>query len=500
MPLVSSQAAMTIPRLREISATRSWGFLFLLIFMMVAVGRIQEFVPFFAEIRLGLLTGALAIGAWLLGPGGFAQKVPLDSKQMRYILGLLALALLTIPLSVWPGNSFDYLTQRYWKNVLLFVLVLYWCRTIKDIRWMVWICCFAGLSLIVGGILSGEIEGRFFEKAKSYDPNDLCLLLVMIIPLAVYLYQSVGPGLRGLALGLLLVILYGIILTQSRGGFLSLLVAGGLMMWRGSWSRSTKLVVIVIAVVMFSSLAGKVYWDRIGTIWSPRSELDQTGAGRTEIWKTGLMLMLTRPMGVGIDGFETAEGLSHGGKGKWSAPHNSFLQVGAELSPVGLILFMLLLGHTIRGLRQVQSDLKQTAPPSLTARSLGRRAGGASSTAILGSGSRGTLRSPFKKLESQGSPPGSSVAEPEARQSLAPLAAAFEISLWSFMVGGFFLSQAYSALLYTVLGLAVASVKLAQPNDVSEQTNDRPQSSQRHSRLRVRAAWLSPALARRHPS
>jgi hypothetical protein len=93
------------------------------------------------------------------------------------------------------------------------------------------------------------------------------------------------------------------------------------------------------------------------------------------------------------------------------------------------------------------------------------------------------------------------VPEPERPQSLVPLAAALEISLWSFMVGGFFLSQAYSALLYTVLGLAVVSVKLAQTHLATEPKEAaRPHPLDRLSRLHVRPAWLSPGLARRNPS
>jgi O-antigen ligase len=38
--------------------------------------------------------------------------------------------------------------------------------------------------------------------------------------------------------------------------------------------------------------------------------------------------------------FTTAEGLSHGGLGKWSASHNAYLQVGTELGLPGLVCFL----------------------------------------------------------------------------------------------------------------------------------------------------------------
>jgi O-antigen ligase len=322
-----------------------------------------------------------------------------------------------------------------------------------------------------------------------------------MIPLAVYLLQTVGPGLRVVVLGMLLVDLFGIVLTESRGGFLALLATGGLMIWRGSWSRSARLVTITVAVLVFGTIAGKSFWDRMETMWDPRTAYDRTYGGRIELWKTGLVVILTHPWGVGIDGFETAEGLSHGGRGKWSAAHNSFLQVAAELSPAGLILFVLLLGHTIVGLRQVQSRLKKTSQPRLPESTRPGRGAGTLFTGALGRDRLDALATAvrFKNSGSKGSLDGSDVRE--RRQSVVPLAAALEISLWSFMVGGFFLSQAYSSLLYAVVGLGVVSVRLAQTKEATEQTEpSHPHPWDRHSRVRVSPVWLPPGLARRRPS
>jgi hypothetical protein len=65
--------------------------------------------------------------------------------------------------------------------------------------------------------------------------------------------------------------------------------------------------------------------------------------------------------------------------------------------------------------------------------------------------------------------PAASDASLLARQDLAPLATALEISLWAFVVGGFFLSQAYDGLLYTVFALSLACVRLGNAAMASEQ-------------------------------
>jgi O-antigen ligase len=390
-----------------------WGMWFLLLFTLVVVGRIQEVFPDLAPLRVGLITGGLTALAWVLAPGSFQDKLPAQLQPVRYVLILLALAVLTIPIGVWPGTSFEFLTESYWKTVLLFLLVLFWCRSVQDMRRLIWVCCLGAIALVVNGLLTGEVDdGRFNANSNMYDANDLALLLVMLLPFLLYLF-STSSGLIQIAVsGITIVSLYGIVLTQSRGGFLALVVVSMLILGRSALSRASKVTVVGVALLVFGGLAGSEYWDRIETIWAPRTEYDRTAGSRTQIWQTGLTIMATRPWGVGINGFGIAEGLSHGGTGVWLAPHNSFLQIGVELGVGGLIVFLLLIVRTLGGLRHIQAKAKEM--PVL------------------------------------------------APTPLAALAAALEISLLGFVVGGFFLSQAYSALLYVVLALSAACTRITR--------------------------------------
>jgi O-antigen ligase len=167
---------------------------------------------------------------------------------------------------------------------------------------------------------------------------------------------------------------------------------------------------------------------------------DDTGAGRTDIWKAGIQLLLTHPWGVGIHGYSTVEGLSHEGLGKWSTAHNSFLQIGVELGVIGLVLFVRLLIGTIRDLR----ILRRTH-----ARQMGAQAGYSTESDVT-------------------------------RHNPILLAVPLEISLWGFMVGGFFLSQAYSPLLYVILALSVACSRLCQL--VQLQSSGRKEGAPAHTR------------------
>jgi O-antigen ligase len=157
----------------------------------------------------------------------------------------------------------------------------------------------------------------------------------------------------------------------------------------------------------------------MGTIASDADYNRTAETGRLQIWTRGIGYMLDHPLlGVGPGNFQRAEGTlspfahrqQYGVGVLWSAPHNTFVQVGAELGIPGLALFVAMIGSAFL----------------LLAR-LGRRQRGAH------------------------------------RDRDAALTQALTASLLAFVVGAFFLSFAYSEMLYTLLALAVGLDKVGVP-------------------------------------
>lgn len=380
---------------------------------MVAVGRITDPFPFLWALRPALVIGGLAGFAWVLAPGSLRDKVPVEVPQVRDVFILMVLAIITIPLSVWPGGSVEQIIGGLWKLVLFFLLVFYWCRSIQDVRRLIWACCFGVTSLVLYGIFTGSIGyARFSAGSNIYDPNDLAMMLAILLPLSVYLFLSSRLALRLVSVGMVILCIYGIILTKSRGGFLALVVVGILLLWRSPVRPPIKLGLIMVTLVVFGTLADSGFWDRIETIWDPKDESDRTAGSRTGLWTTALSLIATRPWGSGFGMVTVAEGLAHGGAaGSWNTTHNSFLQVGVELGVAGFVVFVHLVARTLKDLRRLQL--------------------------------RASVRHP--------------------QDEVIDLASMLEISLWGFIVGSLFLSQAYSLLLYLVLGLSLACTRITRP-------------------------------------
>jgi len=132
-------------------------------------------------------------------------------------------------------------------------------------------------------------------------------------------------------------------------------------------------------------------------------------SGRINIWRRGVGYMIDSPtFGVGPNNFQVAEGTlspfasrAQMGLGvRWNAAHNSYVQAGAELGVPGLLLFLAVIASTLTALRRS-----------------GSRCGGGLSSALTA-------------------------------------------SLLGFVVGAFFLSLAYSEMLYTLVALAIGLHKV----------------------------------------
>jgi O-antigen ligase len=204
-----------------------------------------------------------------------------------------------------------------------------------------------------------------------------------------------------------------VIFTHSRGGFIGLLVGGGIIFFKAFKKR--KLVAGLLlagATVIFIFLTPQGYWERMSTIVEPGDDYNiSSPAGRIEVWKKGLQFMIENPLtGVGIGNFTTAEGLSHKDVGgKWSTAHNSFIQIGGELGVGGLILFILLFYYLFKSLRRIISK------------------------------------------------------DPKIKT----LKESLEVSLIGYITGGFFLSQAYSMVLYLIIGMTVALNYVVKRSDLN---------------------------------
>ena len=116
----------------------------------------------------------------------------------------------------------------------------------------------------------------------------------------------------------------------------------------------------LVAIVLIAA-ASDHYWEQMGTITSDADYNHTSESGRLQIWSRGIGYMVSNPLlGVGPGNFQAAEGTlsplaerqQYGIGVRWNAPHNSFVQIGAELGFPGLAFYIAVIGCAFVALRR----------------------------------------------------------------------------------------------------------------------------------------------------
>ncbi len=170
----------------------------------------------------------------------------------------------------------------------------------------------------------GPVVRRMVGTGLFNDPNDLCVLLVVGVMLALYRLADVRSGVRRvLWLVPLALFAYGFSLTQSRGGMLALLVGLGVTVrLRYGWGRA----------LLLGGLAFPVLGAFLGARQMDVSTSADTATTRIQLWSDGLTMFRGAPLfGIGI---------WHSGDKQAHVAHNGYLTAFSELGLLGGTLFL----------------------------------------------------------------------------------------------------------------------------------------------------------------
>lgn len=343
------------------------------------VWRWQDLFPAFGKLRPAILALGFALLLFALDRDPRRRFTSSWTPIPKAALGILALTILSVPGSLWQGRSFYFIIDDFSKNVVILFILAASTRAVTDTR------RFIGM-IVVGGIVYAAYVNLKVSIGQSgrlgslvyYDANDLGMLVVATFPLALFFALRARSVLIKLGAGLALALfVVTIIKTGSRGAFLGLVAIGiyVLTSWR-SLRRNHRYGVIVAAVVAMLVFGGDTYWQMMGTLLHPQDDYNWSGqaeSGRMEVWRRGIGYMISHPiLGVGARCFPVAEGelsplaarQEYGIGLKWSAAHNSYVQVGAELGVLGLILLLQLVFKSFRAAREPVAQYRGDSPPT----------------------------------------------------------------------------------------------------------------------------------------
>jgi O-antigen ligase len=393
------------------------------LFVLTSVARIHLLFPVLKPFHPTQIAAAAAIFLFAVNYHPTRRLVTIGSPVSSLLLVLMGWMAMTVPFALRGQGSLMFLVSDFSKTALLFFLIVGGVRAIRDVERLAY-AYFIGAALYAGVILARYSLGDSwrFGNLVTYDANDFALYAVTAIPLGIYfLGESVGALGRIVTGFALAVVGVGFVQAGSRGGFLAFLTVIVFLVVRHKaipfrW-RVTGLGLLALTL---ATAASGAYWDEMATLLAPSADYNLTAeTGRMQIWQRGMGYLWRNPFfGVGPANFPVAEGVlspfadrqDYGIGVIWTSPHNAFVQIAVELGVPGLLIFLTFLGSIF----------------------------------VL-----------LHRMSSAGEEP-LSQASRRARGDRPGLAQALTGSLMGFIVGAFFLSMAYSAMLFTLAGLAGA--------------------------------------------
>jgi O-antigen ligase len=325
---------------------------------LLTIGGIHLYFLFLKPLRPALSLAVCATIYAFLQPRQLGDGRALRTWPARVVAALVAIALLSIPFGLSIGQSGTYVIEEYSKVVLFWVLLTVAIRHERDLAFFMWAFVLAAAfmcwnAIFVVGVTEqfGSHSARLDDGAMGmYDPNDMGVILTIAIPLILLLVRNAGRMTKLFGVAVLLAIGWTVALSGSRGSFIGMITVFTIILFalrEVSVFRRVGAIVVIAGGLFFAAPEG--YWKQMGTMLEPSADYNLTDQdGRVQVWKRGVGYMLRYPaFGVGIGNFGRAEGTisekakqTEDGMGLiFTAAHNSFVQVGAEIGLAGLILW-----------------------------------------------------------------------------------------------------------------------------------------------------------------
>jgi probable O-glycosylation ligase (exosortase A-associated) len=389
-------------------------------FVIFSFFRMHEVFPVLIPLKLPLVLalGTLVSLAWSIA---FGRVKPFWHSLFMPFLALFVAVSVGIIFASNTGNSLAYWKETYVK-IGLMVFVIPWALNKEPEIRLGTLFILAAAGIVAAVTLSNQLQGIGLVEGTRVtigreigsvlgDPNDLSLVLLFGASFAGA--AATGRGLptidRVLGAAVLLAVAAAIVATQSRGGLLGLTAVIGIFVSERIRSKLTLGCLALVALVVLFAISGI---DNRQSGGAHETGIDESAMGRLHAWGAAIRMALANPMtGVGLDNFYFNYFFySDFWDGKNHAVHSTWFEVLGETGIMGLALFIWMVAAIYFGIRATKRLIgKQSDPPPILLTSVRGLMGG----------------------------------------------------LVGFCVSGTFLTQAFTWPLYIILGLTVATNRIA---------------------------------------
>lgn len=323
-------------------------------------------IPGYGVIRPTLLEAALISAGLLLNADVLKRANQLAITRVLWVL--VAYIFLSLPLVEWPGSVVRENLAVFVKAVVFFFFTAY----IVDTQWRLMTVLFLWMGLQVFRVLEplglylatgrlgghthlggGEFAGRLNgAPADVINANELGFVIATLLPVMHFmLFWSRSAVLRLGYLALLGPLLYALVLTASRGGFIAVCVGLAYIVAVSRRKAVWIALILVGGLIGFGSLSD-FQRDRYLSIFVDTGSVSTVSAeGRVQGMLSELRLGLNRPI--------VGHGLGTTPEAKWNvfgnstqASHILYAEVLIEIGVIGACIFFAFLYQVFRTCRE----------------------------------------------------------------------------------------------------------------------------------------------------
>jgi len=331
----------------------------LVLFSLIYFVRPEDFIPGLDLIPIGKIAGGIALLALIFViPARNRYKLTIE---LKILLLLLADMMVCIPFANWRYGAYDAVIDRFLKGVIVAILIYMVTASVNEVRRLLAIQAGTIALVTIASVLVHHTEfgGRLMgiQRGILENPNDLAINIAINFPLCVaFLFAAKKPQVKLFwAIGIVFMA-WGVVATYSRSGLLAMVVTVIICIWEFG-IRGKRTAVLVSAVLAgFIALGVTIitprYLVRIESM--VRGNIEGSGdngslEARKELLGESVAIMVRHPLlGIGPGNFPSYTQ-------SWRVAHNTYTELGAETGLPGLFLFLLLLGLTLRKIKQIRT-------------------------------------------------------------------------------------------------------------------------------------------------
>lgn len=328
-------------------------------------------IPFLGVIHIDMVLPLLLLGLIIL-----AKLPQLNVKKMQKPTKALLLVLIyivfTIPFVEWPGTAIRVFRSTFPIFFMFYFFTISILDTEKKLKIFIFIFIgcqmFRALEPTILHITSGYWGSVAFMEGGSFDrlsgsphdvvnPNQLAWIMVTTVPFIYYFLWQRNTFLKTLTLIYISIIGYGLFLTGSRSGILSLVI---IILIISFFSKRRKLAMTIVGAVVlpllfFSiSMLGPSLKDRYLSIIDSSAQNRSTFDARIDSLKRTIKTIAHKPLfghGIGTSK-ETNVNLIAGSHERRT--HNFYIETLQELGVIGFLIFFYYIFSIIRVLMRTR--------------------------------------------------------------------------------------------------------------------------------------------------